>query len=174
MRVCVCVCLPLPAPPTSHCVLSMFIAHQLKKWVVHAYMRQDCVRSLPEAPSTLHLTMYTVCVCVCLPLPAPPTPHCVLSMFIAHEFSYAYMCQDSDRFSAEAPSTLCIARDALCVCACVCHCLLPPPPLRPPDIHSPQIQFSGRATPTCVKVASDSLPRVHPPCVSRGTLCVCV
>ena len=67
-----------------------------------------------------HCVCVCVYVCVCLPLPAPPTTHCVLPMFIAQLF-----------------------------------------------------HKQGR-TPTCVKIVSDHCLRLHPPCVSRGSLCVCV
>ena len=84
------------------------------------------------------------------------------------------MCQDCVRSLPKAPSTLCITRDTMCMCVCVCHCLLPHPPLRPPDVHSPLILISGGATLTCVKCACDHCPRLHLVCVSRGTLFVCL
>ena len=147
-------------------------------------MCQDCFRSLSETPSTLCITRDIVCVCVyvcvCLPFPAPPTTHCDLPMFIAQLISLeeknAYMCQDCFRSLPEAPSTLCITRDTVCVCLCVFAIACSPhPPLRPHDAHSLLVNsISGGATPTCVKIASAHCPRLHPPCVSRGTLCVCV
>ena len=47
----------------------------------------------------------------------------------------------------------------------------PHPPLHPPGVHSPIIWLE-RATPACVKILSDPCPRLHPPFVSLGTLCV--
>ena len=44
-------------------------------------------------------------------------------------------------------------------------------PLHPPGVHSPIIWLE-RATPACVKIVSDPCPRLHPPFVSLGTLCV--
>ena len=129
-------------------------------------MCQYCVRSLPVAPSTLCITADTVCVCVfvCVfALACYPTTQCILPMFIAHQFNLwggnAYMCQDCFRSLPEIQSTLCITVDTVCVCVCVCvsvcvcHCLLTHPPLHIPDVHRPWL---------------------HPPCVSRRTLCVCV
>ena len=81
----------------------------------------------------------------------------------------------------EAPSTLCITRDAVCVCVCVCvfvcvcHCLLPPPPTASSRCSSPNNFIGVRATLTCGKIASDLCQRLHPPCISwRHYVCVCV
>ena len=140
-------------------------------------MCHDCVRFLPEAPSTLCITWDTVCVCVCLTLPAPPTPHCVLQMFIAHSFNqwggHAYMCQDCIRFLPEAPSTLCITRDTVCVCVFAIACS-PHPPLRPPDVHSPLISLVGGHADMCQDCIR-SLPEVPSTlCIKGDTVCVCV
>ena len=85
------------------------------------------------------------------------------------------MCQDYVRFLLlpEVPFTLCITGDTVCVCVFDIACS-PHPPLRPPDVHSPLIKLVDGATPTCVKIASDPCPRLHPPCVTRDTVCVCV
>ena len=64
-----------------------------------------------------------------------------------------------------------------CVCVGVCVfdiACSSHPALHFPDAHSPFIYLVGGATLTCVKIASNHCPRLNPPCVSRGTLCVCV
>ena len=53
----------------------------------------------------------------------PPEVHSPLIKFVG---GHAHMCQDCFRSLSEAPSTLWITGDTVCVC--VCHCLLPPPP----------------------------------------------
>ena len=148
----------------------------------HAYICQDCVRSLPEAPSIPCMTRDTVCVCVCVCVclacsPHPPLRltdvHCSLILLLG--CGHAYMCLDCIQSLHEAPSTLCIAGDTVCVCVYVCPCLLPHPPMHPvlPMFIAHQFNLWG-ARPTCVKIVSDLCPRLHPSCVSRATLCVCV
>ena len=83
------------------------------------------------------------------------------------------MCQDCVRSLTEAPTSLCITRDTMCVCVCVCVCAIvcsPYPPLHPSDVHSPLIYLVY----AFVKIVSNPWPSLHPPCISRGTLCVCV
>ena len=83
--VCVCVCLPslLPPPPTasSRCslLINLIIGGRPRLHVsrFHPILARDSIHPVYHGG-------HCVCVCVCLPLPAPPTPHCVLSMFIAH------------------------------------------------------------------------------------------
>ena len=116
-----------------------------------------------------------MCVCVCLTLPAPPTPRSVLPMFIAQYFNQRGATPTCVRIASDHCPRLhppCGSRGTLCVCVFAIACS-PNPPLRPPDVHSPLIYLVG-ATPTCVKIASDHCPRLHPPCASQVTLCVCV
>ena len=119
-----------------------------------------------------------VCVCHCL-LPPPLTASSrVHSPLIKLVGCHAYMCQDCVRFLSEAPSTLCITRDTVCVCVCVCLCVFdiscfPKLPLCTPDLHSPLIYLVGRS---CLHV-SRLVPiiargSIHP--VYHGVHCVCV
>ena len=57
-------------------------------------------------------------------------------------------------------------------CVCVGPCLVPPLPTVSNRWSLPISLISGAATLICVKIDSDPCPRFHPPCVSRGTLCV--
>ena len=107
-------------------------------------------------------------------LPPPPTgsSRCSLPISLITGGSHAYMCQVCIRSLHGAPSTLCITGDTLCVC--ICPCLHPPPPTACSRCSLPVSLSSGCATLTCVKPASEPCTRLHPSCVSRVTLCVCV
>ena len=127
--VCVCVCVfDIACFPQPHYVLPMFRDHRFNLWVGHAFMCQDSVRSLREAPSTLCITSVTECVCVCLPLHAHPTP------------TASSRCSSPNDLISGWPrlhvSLLCpiLARDSIQPvyhgghCVCVCPCLVPPLP----------------------------------------------
>ena len=150
--VCVCVCLclclcvfgiacsphPTLHPPDVRSSLILLVGG-------NADMCQVCVRSLPDAPSTLCIMGDTVCVCVCVfgiacsphPTLHPPDVHSPLILLMGGPCLYVSRLR------------LILARGSIhpvyheihgvCACVCVCYCLLPPPPMRPPDVHSPLI-----------------------------------
>ena len=123
-----------------------------------------CVKILSDPCPRLHppfVSLGTLCVgvCVCVfdiacsshPALHLPDAH---SPFIYLVGGHAHMCQYCFQSLSEAQSTLCITGDTVCVCVCL---TLPVPP-----------------TPHCIfKIASNHCPRLNPPCVSLGTLCVC-
>ena len=135
----------------------------------HAYICQDCVRSLPEAPSIPCMTRDTVCVCLCLPclLPPPPTASSRCSLLINLIIGGRPRLHVSRLHPILARGSIHpVYHGGHCVCVCVC---LPLPASPPPNASS-----RGGARPTYVKIVSDLCPRLYPSCVSRATLCVCV
>ena len=94
------------------------------------------------------------CVCVCV-FDIACSPNLPMSPLDVHPF--------------------CVSRWRVCVCVCVCL-TLPAPPTHHSVLPMFIAQYFNQrvATPTCVKIASDHCPMLHPPCGSRRTLCVCV
>ena len=136
-------------------------------------MRQDCVRSLPEAPTSLCIARNTVCVCVCvcLRLPAPPTPlrppdvHGSLVKLVGGPRLDALRL--SPIFARGSNHPVYHEEHCVCVCAFAIACS-PHPPLHPPDVHSPLTKIVGFP---CLHAS-----RLHP-ILARGSnhpLCVCV
>ena len=142
-----------------------------------------CPRLHPPCVSRETLCV-CVCVCVCLCVFAiscspnytlrPPDVH---STIISLAEKNAYMCQDCFRSLPEAPSTLCITRDTVCVCLCVFAIACSPhPPLRPPDAHrllvnsisgGPRLHVSS-LLPIIVRCS------IHPVYYRGHCVCVCV
>ena len=98
-------------------------------------MCQECVRSLPEAPSILSITRNTVCVCVSLPVHPPPLrPPDVHSPIIKLVGGVSLhvrrlrpiLARDYIHHEHHEGHCVCvfaIACAIACVCECVCVCL---------------------------------------------------
>ena len=145
-------------------------------------MCQNCIRSMPEAPSTLCITWtLLVLVCVfdraCIPAPLWASRSSKPINSISGRATLTCVKVASDRFPRFHPP--CVSRGTLCVCVCVCLILpaSPTPHYVLPMFRDHLYLICGRATLSCVKIPFDPCPRLHPPCVSRWTLCqhcVCV
>ena len=92
---CVCVCVfDTACSPHRPLRPPAVLAHQFNLCAGHAYMCQDCVRSLPEAPSTLCMTRDTVCVCLpCLLPPPTESSRCSLPISLITWGGLAFKCQ---------------------------------------------------------------------------------
>ena len=89
------------------------------------------------------------------------------------------MCQDSFRSLPEAPSTLCITGNTVCVCVCVCVCVFDiacssHPALHLPDAHSPFIYLVGGHAHMCKYIFQSLSEAQSTLCITGDTVCVCV
>ena len=140
---CVCVCVyvchsMLPPPPISYSQCSWPInliggGPRQHVWILCSILARGSIHPVCHVG-------HSVCVCV-FTLACFPHPQCFLPLFVAHLISRGPRQHVSGLLPiiARGSTTLYITVDTVCVFVCVCHCLLPNPPLRPPDFHSPLI-----------------------------------